>query len=155
MPCTSAANHLVFADSPHSIFLLYPSVKSREQTQSKFSLLQKTFFIFSSKEFLVTHSKSCAPCLGFKVPHQKMGILPFHLNLSPLPGGPQCYSVAKSCLTLCVYMYGNRTGFTGFRCFAEFPQTHVHCVGDAKSPFYPFDPFLSAHNLSQHQGLFQ
>ena len=37
------------------------------------------------------HSKSCAPCLGFKHLHQRMGSLPFHLNLSPLPPGPQAW----------------------------------------------------------------
>ena len=38
--------HLVFADSAHSSFLPYPSVKSRAQTQSKISLLHKTGFLF-------------------------------------------------------------------------------------------------------------
>ena len=45
-PGLPAAGHLIFADSPHCRFLPYPSVKSREQTQSKFSLLQKTVFMF-------------------------------------------------------------------------------------------------------------
>ena len=84
-----AAGHLIFADSAHSRNLPHPSVKSREQTQSKFSLLQKTVFCFFRKQYLVTHSKSCAPCLGFKDLHQRMGSLPFQLNLSPLQPGPE------------------------------------------------------------------
>ena len=43
-PGPAAAGHLNFADSAHSISLPYPTVKSREQTQSKFSILQKTVF---------------------------------------------------------------------------------------------------------------
>ena len=90
-PSPPAAVHLIFADSAHSRSLPHHSVKSREQTQSKFSLLQKTVFCFFRKQYLVTHSKSCAPCLGFKDLHQRMGSLPFHLNLSPLPPGPQAW----------------------------------------------------------------
>ena len=67
-----AKGHLVFADLAHSRSLSHPSVKSREQTQSKLSLLQKTAFIFFRKQYLVTHSKSCAPCLGFKDLYQRM-----------------------------------------------------------------------------------
>ena len=88
-PGPPAASHLIFANSAHSRSLPHPSVKSREQTQSKFSLLQKTVFCFLENNILVIHSKSCAPCLGFKDLHQRMGSLLFHLNLSPLPPGPQ------------------------------------------------------------------
>ena len=42
----SATGHLVFADLAHSRTLPHPSVKFREQTQSKLSLLQKTAFVF-------------------------------------------------------------------------------------------------------------
>ena len=45
-PCPPAAGHLVFADSARPQSLSNPSVKSREQTQSKLSLLQKTVFVF-------------------------------------------------------------------------------------------------------------
>ena len=38
-PSPPVAGHLTFADSVHSRSLPHPSVKSREQTQSKFSLL--------------------------------------------------------------------------------------------------------------------
>ena len=37
----------------------------------------------------------------------------------------------------------------------EFPQTHVHWVGDAIQPSHPLFSPSSAFNLSQHQGLFQ
>ena len=38
----------------------------------------------------------------------------------------------------------------------EFAQTHVHRVGDAIQPSHPLSPPSSpAHNLSQHQDLFQ
>ena len=93
-PHPLAAGHLVFADSAHSRSLRHPSVKSREQTQSKISLLQKTVVcvcvcVCFRKQCLVTHSKSCAPCLRFKDLYQRMGSLPFHLNLSPLQPGPK------------------------------------------------------------------
>ena len=45
-PCPAAAGHLVFANSAHSRSLRHPSVKSREQTQSKLSLLWKRNFVF-------------------------------------------------------------------------------------------------------------
>ena len=55
-PGPAAAGHLNFADSAHSISLPYPTVKSGEQTQSKFSALQKTAFclfvcLFFRKQF--------------------------------------------------------------------------------------------------------
>ena len=90
-PGPPAAGHLIFADSAHSRSLPHPSVKSREQTQSNSHSCRKQFFVLLRKQYLVTHSKSCAPCLGFKDLHQRMGSLPFHLNLSPLPPGPQAW----------------------------------------------------------------
>ena len=45
-PGPPAAGHLIFADSAHSISLPHLSVKSREQTQSKVLLLQKTVCLF-------------------------------------------------------------------------------------------------------------
>ena len=44
-----ASGHLVFADLAHSRSLPHPSVKSREQNQSKLSLVQKTAFGFFQK----------------------------------------------------------------------------------------------------------
>ena len=38
----------------------------------------------------------------------------------------------------------------------EFARVHVHCISDAVQPSHPLTPsFLSALNLSHHQGLFQ
>ena len=45
------------------------------------------------------------------------------------------FSVAKSCLILCDYMFGNKIGFPVFHYFAEFPQTHV------------FELVMPSHNL--------
>ena len=50
-PSPQAAGHLIFSDSAHSRSLPYPSVKSREQTPSKFSLLHKTVFCFFRKQY--------------------------------------------------------------------------------------------------------
>ena len=57
-PGPPAPGHLIFADSAHSRSLPHPSVKSREQTQSKFSILQKTvlFVCLFRKQYLVIHS---------------------------------------------------------------------------------------------------
>ena len=82
MPPPPAAGHLVFADSAHSNFLPRTSVKSRAQTQSKLSLLDKTVLCFFRKQCLVTHSISCVPCLGFKELHQRMGSLACHRKLT-------------------------------------------------------------------------
>ena len=99
-PSPPVAGHLVSSDSARSRSLPHPSVKSREQTQSKFSLLQKTVFCFFRKQYLVTHSKSCAPCLGFKDLHQRIGSLPFHLNFSLLPPVPEASLDPVSSLVL-------------------------------------------------------
>ena len=48
-PDPPAVGHLIFADSVQSRSLPHASEKSREQTQSKFSLLQKTVFCFFGK----------------------------------------------------------------------------------------------------------
>ena len=45
-PSPLAAGHLIFADSVHYRSLPHTSVKSREQTQAKFSLLKKTGCFF-------------------------------------------------------------------------------------------------------------
>jgi len=100
-PGPPAACHLLFADSAYSISLPHLSVKSREQAQSKFSLLQKTvfcLFVFCifRKQYLVIHSKSCAPCLGFKDLHQRMGSLPFHLNFHHFHQGHRLYWIWKT-----------------------------------------------------------
>ena len=72
-----------------------------------------------------------------------------HLNIC-------CYSVVKSCPTLCHPMDCSTPGFPVHNYLPEFVQTHVHWVSDAIQPSYPLSsPSLPAFNLSQHQSLFQ
>ena len=63
-----------------------------------------------------------------------------------------CCSVAKSCNPMACSI----PGFPVFHCLLEFPQVHVHWVGDAIQPSHPLLPSsLFAFSLSWHQGLFQ
>ena len=65
-----------------------------------------------------------------------------------------CYSVAKSCLTLCGPMDCSTSGFPVLHCLPEFAQTPVHWDGDAIQPPHPLLSLSPpAFNLSQH--LFQ
>ena len=66
-----------------------------------------------------------------------------------------CYSVAKSCLTLCNPMNWSTQGFPVLHYLPEFVQTHVHWDSDAIQPSHPVIVSPLALNLSQHQGLFQ
>ena len=45
-----------------------------------------------------------------------------------------CYSVTKSCLTLCDPMYCSISGFPILHYVSEFVQNHVHYFGDAIQP---------------------
>ena len=66
-----------------------------------------------------------------------------------------CCSVAQSCPTPGNPMDCSMPGLPVLHHLPEFAQVHVHCISDAIQPFYPMMPsFLSALNLSQHQGLF-
>ena len=66
-----------------------------------------------------------------------------------------CWSVAKSCPTLCDPMDCNTPGFPVLHHLLEFAQTHVHQVSDAIQPPHPLLPHsFPALNLSQHQGFF-
>ena len=68
----------------------------------------------------------------------------------------QFSSVARSCATLCNPMNRSTPGLPVHHQRPEFTQTHVHRVGDAIQPSHPLSsPSPPAHNLSQHQGLFQ
>ena len=68
----------------------------------------------------------------------------------------QFSSVAQSCPTLCDSMNLSRPGLPLHHKLLEFTQTHVHQVGDVIQPSHPLSsPSPSAHNPSQHQGLFQ
>ena len=50
------------------------------------------------------------------------------------------YSVAQSCLTLCVC---STPGFPVLHYLLKFAHTYVHWVGDAIQPFHPLSPPLS------------
>ena len=68
----------------------------------------------------------------------------------------QISSVAQLCPTLCDPMNRSLPGLPVHHQLPEFPQTHVHRVGDAIRPSHllssPSPPALSP---SQHEGLFQ
>ena len=71
-------------------------------------------------------------------------------------GSPWCYSVTRSCPTLCDLMNCSTPGLPVLHCLPEFAQTHVHWVSDAIQPSHPLLPLSPmALNLSQHQDLFQ
>ena len=67
-----------------------------------------------------------------------------------------CFSVAKSCLTLCNSINCSTLGFPILHYLLKFAQTPVHWVGDAIQPSHSLSPpFPPVFNLSQYQGLFQ
>ena len=67
-----------------------------------------------------------------------------------------CFSVIKSCLTLCDPMHWSTPGFPVPHYLPEFAQARIHWLGDAIQPSHPLSsPSPPALNLSQHQGLFQ
>ena len=64
-----------------------------------------------------------------------------------------CCSVTKSCLTLCDPMGCSMPGLPVPHHLLEFPQGHVHWIGDYIQPSHPLLPCSPfAFNLSQHQG---
>ena len=68
----------------------------------------------------------------------------------------QFISVTQSCATLCDSMNHSMPGLPVHHHLPEFTQTHVHRVRDAIQPSHPrSSPSSPAHNLSQHQNLFQ
>ena len=68
----------------------------------------------------------------------------------------QFSSVTQSCLTLWDPMNHNTPGLPVHHHLPEFPQTHVHQVGDAIQPTHPLlSPSLPAPNPSHHQSLLQ
>ena len=68
----------------------------------------------------------------------------------------QLSSVTQSCLTLCDPMNCSMPGLPVHRQLPELTQTHAHRVSDAIQTSHPLSsPSPSAHNPSQHQGLFQ
>ena len=69
---------------------------------------------------------------------------------------PDICSVAKSCLTLCDPMDCSTLDVSVLHQLPHSAQTHVHWVDDAIQPSHSLlPPSSSAHNLSQHLGLFQ
>ena len=63
-------------------------------------------------------------------------------------------SGAQSCPTLCDPMDRSTPGLPVHHQVLEFPQTHVHRVGDTIQPSHSLSsPSPPAFNLSQHQGL--
>ena len=67
-----------------------------------------------------------------------------------------CYSVPKSCPTLCNPMDCSTPGFPVHHQLLEPAQMRVHRVSDAIQPSHPLlSPSLPVFSLSQHQGLFQ
>ena len=53
-----------------------------------------------------------------------------------------CYSVTKSCLTLCNPMDCSASGFPVLHYLPEFAKTHVHWVSDAIQPSHPLRRLL-------------
>ena len=69
---------------------------------------------------------------------------------------PQWLLFSQSCPTLCNPMDCSMPGFPILHYLLEFAQTHVLWVGNPIQPSCPLSPpSSSAHNLSQHQSLFQ
>jgi len=67
-----------------------------------------------------------------------------------------CFSVAKSCLTLCNSINCSTPGFPILHYLLKLAQTPVHWIGDAIQPSHSLSPpFPPAFNLPQYQGLFQ
>ena len=67
-----------------------------------------------------------------------------------------CFSVAKSCPTLCDPIDCRMSGSSVLHYLPEFAQNYVHWISDAIQPSHLLSPCSPpAHNLSQHQGLFQ
>ena len=55
-----------------------------------------------------------------------------------------CYSISKSCLTLCDPMDCNTPGLLLLNQLPELAQTHVHRVGDVIPPSHPLSPTFSS-----------
>ena len=80
-----------------------------------------------------------------------------HENTLSIPNDSvQFSSVTQSCPALCDPMNRSTPGLPVHHQLPEFPQTHVHRVGDAIQPSHPLSsPSPPAPNPSQHQSLFQ
>ena len=101
---------------PDPVPLDFCMIGSLFDSQLKCQFLRKNF----CNHFLLSHSLAChfiwfAPCF--------------------------C-SVAESCPILCDPMDCSMPGFSVLHYLLEFPQTHVHWVGDATQPSHPLLPLL-------------
>ena len=65
-----------------------------------------------------------------------------------------CFSVAKSCVTLCNPMDCSMSMFPVLCYFPELAQTHVHWVDDAFQPSHPVAPFSSCPQSFPASGSF-
>ena len=75
---------------------------------------------------------------------------------TPCSWSDQIRSVAQLCPTFCDPMNRSTPGLPVHHQFPEFTETHAHRVSDAIQPSHPLSsPSPPAHNLSQHQSLFQ
>ena len=75
----------------------------------------------------------------------ELGVVRQHLN---------CYSVSKSCSTLCSPMDCSTPVFPVRYYLQKFAQIRGHCIADAIQSAHPLLPASpSDPNLSQHQGL--
>ena len=91
---------------------------------------------------------------SFVVSTQVMSLLEVQTTLW-ITGPCCCCSVTQSCPTLCNPMNCSTPGLPVLHHLPEFAQVHVHCISDAIQLSHPvMTSFLSALNLSQHQGLF-
>ena len=67
-----------------------------------------------------------------------------------------CWSITKSCMTLCNPMDCRTPGSLVLHCLLELAQIHVRWVSEGILPPHPLlSPSPPALNLPQHQGLFQ
>ena len=128
-PCPLAAGHLVLADSAHFWSLRHPSVKSREQTQSKLSLPQKKLFCFFQKTVFGNTFKILCPLPWVQGPAPENGKAPLPTQFFSTPTRTRAFT--GPCVLIgivqllsqvwhCDYMLGNRTGFPVFHYLCTF-----------------------------------
>ena len=82
------------------------------------------------------------PWFVFVVAYMNLTFLHYSLvgyppRVSFFPAFSCCFSVTKSCLTLCNPMECSTPGFPFHHQLLELAQTHVHLVGDAIQPSHP------------------
>ena len=113
-----------------------------------------------SLQILHTSMRKKTPWFVFVVAYMNLTFLHYSLvgyppRVSFFPAFSCCFSVTKSCLTLCNPMDCSTPVFPVLHHLLEVAQTHVHWVTDAIQPSHPLStPSPPALNLSQHQDLF-